>query len=102
MSIIATEIVTGSVASATTIGPYRPPGGLRPFNVFITGTFVATVELQRSYDGALYTTVTPPELGAIAVFTAPTTFTLIEPDPACLYQLNVTGWTSGTITGRMG
>lgn len=102
MSTIAGQIVSGSVGSATTIGPFRPPGGLRPFNVFISGTFVGTVELQRSYDGTNYTTVTPPELNAVAAFTYPTTFYIVEPDPACLYQLNVTEWTSGTINGRMG
>lgn len=101
MSTIAGQIVSGTVTSATTIGPFQPPGN-RPFNVFITGTFVGTVELQRSYDGTTYTTVQPYTLSAIAAFTAPASFMIIEPDPACLYQLNVTDYTSGTITGRMG
>lgn len=101
MSTIAGVPVSGSVASATTIGPYQP-FAKQPFNVVITGSFVATVELQRSVNGGTYVTVSPPTLSAIAAFTAPASFSVEEPDPASLYQLNVTGWTSGTITGQMG
>jgi hypothetical protein len=103
MSTIAGQLVTGTRTGTGAIGPFQPPGGLRPFNVFITGTFVGTAEVQKSFDqGATYTTIQPPDLSAIAAFTAPTAFTVIEPDPAVLYQINVTAYTSGTINGRMG
>lgn len=103
MSTIAGQLVSDSRSGTGAIGPFQPPGGLRPFNVFITGTFNATVEVQKSYDhGLSYTTLQPPDLSAIASFTSPTVFTVIEPDPAVLYQINVTTYTSGTVNGRMG
>lgn len=102
MATVAGQLVSGTLSGTGVIGPFQPPGGLRPFNVFITGTFVATVEVQKSYDGVTYTTLQPPELTAVAAFTAPTAFAVVEPDPAVLYQLNVTSYTSGTVIGRMG
>jgi hypothetical protein len=102
MTAVLGDIVSGSLSATGAVGPYRSFGS-RPFNIFITGTFVATVEIQRSADqGATWTTFYPPDLGGTAIFNAPATFVIREPDPAVLYQAAVTGYTSGTVNARLG
>lgn len=54
----------------------------------ITGTFVATVKLQRSFDGTNW--------GDIEVFTAAAE-RVIEPATGGSYRLTCTAYTSGTV-----
>lgn len=101
MTTIAGRAVSGALTATGTIGPYQPIAK-SPFNIFITGTFVGAIALERSLDGTTYTAVTSPDLSAQAIFTAPATFTVTEPDAAVLYRLNCTAYTSGTINGSIG
>ena len=91
---------TVSVTSATRFAFTQPIGGV--YNVTITGTFVATVQLERSFDGgATYAPISGPTLGTTATFTAPTTFVGNETERGVLYAVNCTAFTSGTATVRV-
>ncbi len=68
------------------------------FNLSITGTFVATVQLQRSFDGGL-------TFPSVEEFTAPTEKTGEAAagigDVSVIYRVSVTNFTSGTIGFRL-
>jgi len=65
------------------------------FNISISGTFVATVTVQRSYDGSTWHDVDS--------WTAPSEETGFDPE-FCQYRIGVKtgGYTSGTVNVRIG
>lgn len=66
-----------------------------PYNLSISGTFVATINLERSFDeGATWRIV--------KAFTAPAEKIGDEPEPGALYRFNCTSYTSGTANCRLG
>ena len=65
------------------------------FNLDISGTFVGTVELQRSFDGGSSFQVVDGE-----THTAPVSKVLEEPEAGVLYRFECTAYTSGTIVCR--
>lgn len=76
------------------------------FNVTLSGTFVATVAVQRSFDsGSTWHTVSKNADGDAASYTAPISLTIQEvegrEEAPVLYRLNCTAYTSGTVTYRM-
>ncbi len=91
---------TVAVTSATTFPFPRPVQGT--FNVAITGTFVATVQLERSFDGGTtYAPLSGSTIGTTITFTTPTTFIGNETERGVLYRVNCTAYTSGTANVRI-
>ena len=86
--------------TATTRYPFSAP--VRgSFNVSITGTFVATVGLSKSFDGGVtWAPISSSTLGTAISFTAPTTFEGEELEPGVLWGVDVT-YTSGTVVVRL-
>lgn len=71
------------------------------FNISISGTFDATVEVVRSLDnGQSFQRLTA--LGTTFSFTAPAEEVFNEPQPGVLYALNCSSYTSGTLEYRIG
>lgn len=91
---------TVAVTSATTFPFAQPVQGI--YNVAITGTFVATVQLERSFDGGVtYAPISGDTIGTTVTFTAPTTFVGSEAERGVLYRVNCTAYTSGTANVRI-
>lgn len=89
-----------AVTAATTYEFPQPVMGL--YNLTITGTFVATVQLERSFDGGTtFAPISGQTLGTTATFTAPTTLVGMETERAVLYRVNCTAFTSGTANVRI-
>lgn len=73
-------------------------GGV-PYNITLSGTFVATVVPERSFDnGATWHPLTA--LGEAISFTAPVSETFEESEAGVSIRLSCT-WTSGTVTYRL-
>jgi hypothetical protein len=70
------------------------------FNLHLAGTFVATVILERSFDGGV-TAAPCTNLGAAVSFTAPASEILEAPETGVLYRLRCTAFTSGPISARL-
>lgn len=70
------------------------------FNLTLSGTFVATVRLERSFDaGSTWHPCTV--LGRSQNFTAPCSEVVRETEAGVQYRLNCTAYTSGTVTYRL-
>lgn len=72
------------------------------FNFFLSGTFSATVRLEKSYDGG--TTWIPVSLdtsGTAASYTAPTSIAGFECELGMLYAVNCTAYVSGAANVRL-
>lgn len=97
--------VTGTLTATGQSGSLSPAAGLSkidsaPFNVSLWGTFVATVQLERSFDGG--TTWLPlTALGSSLAFTAPCSEVFEETEEGVAYRLNCTAFTSGTVNYRL-
>lgn len=93
-------VVTGTLGSATTGLPFLAgPGRV---NISARGTFVATVQIERSFDGGTnWFACSSDGAGATAAYTAPFSVEAEEGEINTLYRLNCTAWTSGTITYRI-
>ena len=74
------------------------------FNVFLTGTGVASVQLERSYDkGSTWCGVYG---GGVQLYVWSYTGTnlseqAVETEQGVIYRLNCTGYTSGTVNYRL-
>ena len=102
MAAIAGDFTgTGQSASfAPKVDARATNGGA--FNVTLSGTFVATVKLQRSFDnGATWHDLTAAGT-AIAAFTTAVSEVWVEPEASVIFRLNCTAYTSGTVTYRLG
>ncbi len=66
----------------------------RKFNVSLSGTFSADVELQRSFDGGV-------TWRSVARFSAPIEGMGEEAETYVFYRLNCTNFASGTVTYRL-
>jgi hypothetical protein len=72
------------------------------FNVTIWGTFVGTVQLERSFDGgATWIVAAKDTSGTAAAYTAPCSLVCSEPESGVIYRLNCTAYTSGTVSYRI-
>lgn len=95
----ALEVLSGSLA-ATGASAGRAMWG--DFNIALSGTFVGTVAVERSFDGGVtYIPVARDTSGTAASFTAPTSLSISEPEKGVLYRLNCTAYTSGTVNYRL-
>ena len=75
--------------------------GLSRFNLTISGTFVASIRLERSFDdGSTWHPCTRSD-GGPRSWTAPMSILVSECEPGVLYRLNCTAFTSGTAVCRI-
>lgn len=89
--------VSGVLTGISRGDPAEVLGG---FNAALSGPFVATVRLVRSYDrGATWQPLTA--LGNSFVFTGPCEELFQESEPGVLYTWECTAYTSGTIRYRI-
>ena len=99
--------VSGTFTATGQSASFAPPVATRDtnggaFNVTLSGTFVGTVKLQRSFDnGTTWHDLTAVGT-AIAAFTTAVSEVWIEPEPGVIFRLNCTAYTSGTVTYRLG
>lgn len=96
---LASDVVAGNF-TATGQSTARVFQG--PFNFSLWGTFVGTVQLERSFDGG--TTFLPcaqDVTGTTAAYTAPCSIVNNEPESGVYYRFNCTAFTSGTINYRL-
>lgn len=100
-AIAGTFVATGQSASfAPGVDPRGTNGGA--FNVTLSGTFVATVKLQRSFDNGTNWHDLTAVGTAIAAFTTAVSEVWVEPEAGVIFRLNCTAYTSGTVTYRLG
>lgn len=97
---------TGFVKRADITGSFTATGGglsgliKGEFNAALSGTFVGTVYLQRSYNNGL-TWAPLTALGQDISFDAPCEEVFEEPEDGVLYRWNCAAYTSGTINYRI-
>lgn len=72
----------------------------KTFNVTLSGTFVATVRLERSFDGSTWFPATFAD-GTAMSWLAPASTGWSEAEPGVRYRLNCTGYTSGSVVWRL-
>ncbi|MDP1873649.1 hypothetical protein [Phenylobacterium sp.] len=93
--------VVGSFTATGQSASFRPAAG-RPFNASLSGTFVATGQLERSFDdGVTWLPCSRDSAGTPAAFTAPMSVVVEESEASVLYRLNCTAYTSGPIPYRL-
>ena len=98
--------VTGSFTGTGQSLSFRPVlrsanGGGGAFNVSLRGTFVGTVQIERSFDGTNWFVASRDSAGTAALFTAPASVIVEEPEAGVQYRLNCTAYISGTINYRI-
>jgi hypothetical protein len=94
------EPVTATLnADEEATGPFVPVSG-RGFNVTISGTFVGTLKLERSFDdGVTYHPCT--DNGTAITYTAPASEVILEPEHSVTYRLRMDAYTSGDAVVRI-
>lgn len=98
----ATGTISAIGAGTNTLVPASDNSnmGTNPFNLTLTGPFVGTVVVERSFDdGTTYVPLTA--LGSAISFTTPCSETFEECENGVRYRVNCTAFTSGTITYRL-
>lgn len=70
------------------------------FNVSLWGTFNATVQLERTFDGVNWLPITAAGT-QLYKWTAPASENAQEDEIGVQYRLNCTVWTSGTVNYRI-
>lgn len=95
--------ITGAFTAIGASSPFLPVCG-RDFNVTVSGTYVAVIDLERSFDydpnspgSATWSQVVSDEVRA---FLSPS-FIWNEPEYYVIYRLHCTGYTSGTAAYRI-
>jgi hypothetical protein len=92
--------VTGTFTATGQSASFTPICG-RPFNVTLSGTFVASVQLERSFDaGSNWHPITAAGTQLYA-WTAAASETAEEHESGPIYRLNCTAYTSGTVNYRI-
>ena len=93
--------VSGSLGSANAVSKSFYPNANLGMNVSVWGTFVGTVQMQRSFDnGATWLPLTSGG-AATKSFTAPASEMWTEVEQGVAYRLQCTAYTSGTINYRL-
>lgn len=71
-------------------------------NISASGTFVATIKIERSFDGGTTAFVCSSDSADTeASFTAPFSVVAEEPSAGVLYRLNCPAYTSGAVAYRI-
>ena len=95
---LAPTVQTGSFTSSTTSTAIQIFG---PMNLTFWGTFSASTQVQRSFDGGTtWINVSEDIAGTPAAYTTAVSLVFNEPEPGVLYRLNCT-YTSGTVNYRI-
>lgn len=96
---LASLVVTETFAAvASGAQRFSFPG---QFNLTILGTFVATIAIERSFDGGTsWVPVGADAAGTALAFTKPASVVLAELEDGVLYRARCAAWTSGTATVR--
>lgn len=93
-----------SVFTAAIAGTGRTVLGvmLGYYNLFFSGTFSATAQLERSFDGGTtWVAVSLDTSGMAASYTAPVSVTGLECEKGMYYAVNCTAYVSGTLNVRL-
>lgn len=101
MAVTGTFEATGQSATFTPNVATRDTN-CGQFNISASGTFVATVQIERSFDnGTNWFVCSSDSAGTAASFTAPFSVVAEEPTPGVIYRLNCTALTSGEVDYRI-
>lgn len=93
VTVMGSFVGTGNSTAQTFYGP---------FNVFLWGTFAATVLLQRSFDSGLsWVTCSTDSSGTLASYTSALSIVVNEPEAGIQYRLRCSAYTSGTVNYRV-
>lgn len=98
---LATDVYSGTLGSATQSSAVNMWGA---FNLFVYGTYTASWQLEKSFDGGATWVIVTPSIGAPVSSTtanASIAIQISEPERGMLYRVNCTAYTSGTINWRM-
>ena len=94
----ANAVLIGNITTAAA-GSGFPVYGT--FNFSLTGTFTATVRLEKTFNGgSTYVPVVNINTGSIVALTSPGAVVVGEPERGVAYRANCTAYTSGTIAYR--
>lgn len=78
------------------------PTFFHDFNFALWGTFLATIQLEKSFDGGTtWLVCCEDNSGTAAAYTGPVNLSGFEPEYGVLYRWNCTAFTSGTINYRI-
>ena len=91
--------VSGTFVATGQSSSFTPAAG-RAFNIEIRGTFVGTVQLERSLDGTNWAPITAAGT-QIYLWTAPASENNQDGETGAQFRLNCTAYTSGTVTYRL-
>lgn len=92
-------LVAGTFTATGSSPDLQANGGM---NVTISGTFVATLRLRRSFDGGTtWFVVWTPDGQTERTHTAPISYWTFEPEEGVLYDLECSAFTSGTVNYRL-
>ena len=96
MAYNVSEGTMGALNAAVTFQPL--PGC---FNAVISGVFVGTAVLERSFDGGTtYVPATRKHDNTAISTTAPTSIVVEEPEEGVIYRWRCSAYTSGTMNAR--
>lgn len=94
--------ITNIVTNVGTPALGSPLSVMGAFNAVLTGTFVGTARLERTFDGGTtYAPVFNVNTGSVIASTVPMSIVLYEPEAGVSWRWNCTAYTSGTITARL-
>lgn len=93
-----TSAAAGDAFQLTEQPKSNDPGRI---NVTVWGTFSATVQIERSFDGSTWHAVSKDVDGTAASYTAGFSLVVAEPELGVRYRINCTAFTSGTINYRI-
>lgn len=72
------------------------------FNLELSGTWAATVVLERSFDGGTtFVAAARDTSGTAASYTANVSIVVNEPEPGVIYRVRCSAFTSGTVAYRL-
>ncbi len=95
--------VEGSFTATGASESFAPATALRRgrFNVSVSGVFVATVQVERSFDaGTTWIPVGDIDMAPTTI-TEPISLACEETEASVVWRLNCLGYTSGTVVYRM-
>jgi hypothetical protein len=111
-SEIAVKVVSGSFTGTGQSGNAnaglnagqnpQPPVFKDVLNAAIWGTFIATLVLEKSFDGGdTYIPISKDSSGTANSYNAPIALGVYEPEHNVLYRWNCVAYTSGTVNYRI-
>lgn len=105
---MAFKVESGSFEGVGQSASFQLPGNRGPstlpllVNITLSGTFNATVTVERSFDdGLTWHPVAKNGDGDPATYTAPVSLSVAECETPMLYRLNCTAYSSGPVDYRM-